>query len=85
MEQYKRFSHTVFPNEAFGVTGYDELFDKVLNDKIEAWAAEMKASHPSFRYRIINAANSDPWARTGRSIDTPVTATVHVAYEIKGT
>ena len=82
MELYKRFSHTVLPNEALGVVANDGLFEKAINEKITKWATDMKTRHPNFRYRIVNASNTDPWARTGRKMDSSMTATVHLAYEI---
>ena len=83
MEQYHRISHTVFSNEASGARERDAILNRVLNEKIAQWAEGMKSTYPKFRYRMLNGTETDLWARTGKTNDSPLTATIHMAYEVE--
>lgn len=81
MELYRCFSIApgYYP-EAFKV-GFDEFVSDKLNDMIAKWVNEMKAKHPTFRYRILNAdSGSDP--SLTNSVDYGIHTFIHILYEI---
>lgn len=81
MELYKCFSCLPVTGRAFA-KGWDDYVSDELNDRINRWAAEMKAKHPKFRYRILSAdsvGNSNPRNIVNRE---NIYTFIHVLYEV---